>query len=239
MENYKNLQIHLLPTNNSSEFGIIHEANQLHFITNDNTFLDNLVSYRELYITDDSEIKENDWVIKLNSNTLFQCSNSPFLNTKWLNSEDVKDCKKVIATTDKALKLISLSHLGEGWKDISLSQIPTQYIQHYISEYNKGNQLKTVDVLFECLISTRNVEIDFSDLGIGYNTLTHPVCREERLKLNSNNEITIKPVKESWNREEISKLLLEFAKDCDKDKDLIRHYSGEYRDLNNWIKQNL
>lgn len=210
MKNYKNLKIHLLSTNNSSQFGIIHEANQLHLVTNDNTFLDNLVKYKELYITDDSKINDGDWFIREFDNAITLAN---------INSDhNHYNCEKIIATTDKSL---------------NLPQIPTQYIQHYISEYNKGNQLKTVDVLFENLIEDEygNQHVETINDGEFY----VKTCKiiSSNLKLNSNNEITIKPVKESWSKEELKQFIIQHCEEHSTTPKL------DLADIDKWLKQNL
>ena len=79
-----------------------------------------------------------------------------------------------------------------------LPQIPLSFIDHYVSEYNKGNIIETVEVLYdEEYIGSRG--------EYGEEQLTHENYLYA-LKLNSSNEIYIKPVKISWNREEIIKL---------------------------------
>lgn len=60
-----------------------------------------------------------------------------------------------------------------------------------------------------------------------------------KLKVAPDNTITTKLIKDSWSKEEVEDLLLRFAKACGIDEDLLSHYSGDYRELNNWIKENL
>jgi len=59
--------------------------------------------------------------------------------------------------------------------------------------------------------------------------------RVYKLKLNSNNEISIKLIKDSWNREEVQKLLIDLSAECLCEDGLI---NGPAEVLN-WIKENL
>ena len=57
---------------------------------------------------------------------------------------------------------------------------------------------------------------------------------KEKLKVNSHNEITIHPIKESWDREEITRLLSNISS--------YTHVHNRVvvgKELNNWIKENL
>lgn len=82
--------------------------------------------------------------------------------------------KKIIATTENSLKL---------------PQLPQQFIEHYISEYNKGNIVNKVKVEWE---------EGFEDIN--------PNCsypEQWNLKVNPDNAINIKPIKNIWSKEEV------------------------------------
>jgi len=73
--------------------------------------------------------------------------------------------------------------------------------------YNKGNVIEEVEVEYENYCShyhqvIREGEILHTHSGGGH------ICDNERLKLNSNNEISIKLIKQSWNREELKFIFL-------------------------------
>jgi len=132
-----------------------------------------------LYITNDEEIKEDDWYFdRLNKvcqledirGNIFLGPNSVAVK-KGKNSydkfSDLKDCRKIIASTDS--KLITNG----------VANIPQQFIQDYCN--------KPVDEVW--------IEVE---------SINSHVLGLKRLKLNSNNEITIHNVREKmYSREEI------------------------------------
>ena len=98
--------------------------------------------------------------------------------------------REVLATTDESL---------------NLPQPSQQFIQKYIEEYNRGNIITDVLVEYE-LIS--NEEYFLNTINPDENV---PYF-DENLKINSkDNTITIKKVKDNWNREEVDRLLDEQA----------------------------
>ena len=111
--------------------------------------------------------------------------------------------EKIIATTDISLV-----------KEYNLPEPSQSFIQKYIEEYNRGNII--TDVLVE--------------YGIIYEGRSYDLYNPDKLKVNlKNNTITIKKVKDSWNREEILN---------DIEQAIIQGLDiGQYRDK--WIKENL
>lgn len=81
-------------------------------------------SYQNLYILSEEPIKENDWVIDKKDNILFLSGINTDNQLHW----------KVIGTTNTSL---------------NLPNIPQDFINHYISEYNKGNIIEEVEVEYE------------------------------------------------------------------------------------------
>lgn len=70
---------------------------------------------QHLHILSDDKIEVGDWVLNQNwinnphANSLILCTERAFANPEWLNSEDCKNCKKIIASTDPTLNLPSPS----------------------------------------------------------------------------------------------------------------------------------
>ena len=94
---------------------------------------------------------------------------------------------------------------------LNLPQPSSQFIQKYIEEYNKGNII--TEVMVEYWDYTK---------------------QDLQLKVNLNgNIITIKKIKNSWNKEEVSQILRNFRTD-------ILPF-GQVNDftLNEWIEKNL
>lgn len=138
-----------------------------------------------------------------------------------------KGYREVLATTDKSLTINSIYGINSfdakmfGGKSevIKLPQIfnlpqPSQsFIEYFVSEYNQGNII--TEVMVEYLDSVIIEGNQVVSAG---------------LKLSKDNTINIKPIKDSWNREEVIKL---FNK-CNKDLRLLVAYR-----LPKWIEENL
>jgi len=92
-----------------------------------------------LYILSDDEIKEGDWFIKMNYKggkpTLYQECKKAFMNSEWLNSSDVNDCFKVIATTDKLV----VGYIQQQNSEIDIVQLLPQPSQQFIAKYIEDN----------------------------------------------------------------------------------------------------
>lgn len=179
------------------------------------------ISYAQhLYILSDEEIKEGDW----------RLVNVSIVKDKeeWIvtNKSGFKDIQyKIIATTDTSL-----------WEHDdtvpypktrpALPQPSSQFIQKFIEEYNAGRPITKVMVEYE------NVQIypqsgrDFQGNEI----------YEDRLKINlKDNTITIRKVKDTWNREEIISLI----KKSKSDFPLHRGIQILDLELDKWIEENL
>ena len=113
-------------------------------------------------------------------------------------------CKKIIATTDVSL---------------GLPQPSQQFIEEFVEEYNEGNTIEWVDVEYICVGYDTNVE--------GNPNIFIP-------KVNSKNEIFIRKIKDSWNREEVI-ILLEKALAESKEQYSLLDRVG----INKWIEENL
>lgn len=168
---------------------------------------------KEIYITSDEEIKEGDWVLNTSSNEIYQCNDAS-------KSNQYKHNKKIIATTDKSLNIdisseFQKKHYIKEFK--YLPQLSQEFIEKYIKEYNKGNII--TDILVEYAQDLNSVKKISNDLQTW----------NYKLKISKDNTITIHPIKESYNREEVIELLYKsrFHKDSSDEK------------FDNWIKDNL
>ena len=226
----KKCKIVMLPTNEPSKIGNLvtyQKRNLAKVIKEGINPKDSTVQFWNLYIISDDEIKEN--------NTHFYNPHCGQLHISGNHTDYIainkNGCKKIIATTDESLyfkdtnknpkqymgSYMSMS-LGE-----NLPQPSQQFIQKYIEEYNKGNVITDVLVEYE-LVS--NEEYFLNTINPDENV---PYF-DENLKINPKyNTITIKKVKDSWNREEILN---------DIEQAIIQGLDiGQYRDK--WIKENL
>lgn len=132
-----------------------------------------------LYILSDEEVKVDDWFY---DNEYPKDYNRPFLR----NDAAIKigkHCKKIIATTDRSLKIIT-GIVGSG-TGVPLPQPSQSFIEKYVEEYNKGNVI--TEVMVEYWAHTEE--------NIQY-------------KINpKDNTITIRKIKDSWSREEVERIV--------------------------------
>ena len=179
--------------------------------------------YQHLYFLSDEEIKVGDWCICSDYRNSYQKlgkvshvgSPGNFKNTIQIGGntdlhigrENLNYCKKIIATNDKLL---------------GLPQPSKEFLEAYVKAYNEGNQIT-------------EVMVEYNILNKGYSDEPYQECNV--LKVKSDNTISIRKVKDSWNREEVIKLLNDFGEHVAFEVS-GRNYSmiGE---LNKWIKENL
>ena len=121
---------------------------------------------------------------------------------------------KVIATTNSSL---------------NLPLIPTIYLKEYIVSYNAGNIPTEVEVEYE-----DNGHEDW--IGDGFNGEPFWNERIEPWINRKDNTISIKPIKDSWTREEVKKLICSIVNDINR---LYGNNLYDELDTINWINQNL
>ena len=215
MGTFKKAKVILLPTGfiaRRNEIGLQAYKTNLRIINN--TEEENLIfNQQHLYIISDDKIKGGDWFYNIHSKIVGRAA---------FNFGKDELAKKIIATTDNSLGFsFKVNHgVSTTTAFTPLPQPPQQFIQKYIEEYNKGNVI--TDVLVE--------ELRSSDGYYDEQDIWH--WRTLGLKINpKDNTITIKKVKDSWNREEVIKLLR------DAHLDIV---DGNYsKGLNKWIEENL
>lgn len=102
-----------------------------------------LNKYQHLYILSDEEIKEGDWTIA-GDDEIWKAKRGDILE------EEIHG--KIIATTDKSLvtkgECNCFATTYEGCSECLnlLPQIPQSFIEHYVTEYNKGNIITSIHV---------------------------------------------------------------------------------------------
>lgn len=96
-----------------------------------------------LYILSSDEIKEDDWCINKNLDTLYQVKDIP----ETYNPS--KDWYKIIATTDKSLNLPGISQ---------------SFIEKYIEKYNKGKKIEEVNVVYIDILKESILEIQSKEI---------------------------------------------------------------------------
>ncbi len=172
------------------------------------------INRKQLYIVSDEEIKEGDYVIPNDKDyqSVWEYKPTPCPMPYWGCNNN---CKKVIASS-KELKIYNgeeeISHMSI-YRNIFL--IPYEFIKQYVEEYNKGNKIEEIFVEYDSIISDE-IKIDY---------------RSYKLKVDLNNTITIKTIKDNWNIEEITNLFLKFLKE--ENSGIRESY------IKKWIKENL
>ena len=178
----KKCKIVMIPTEDKSDIFLIGDWKKLFFRPNlrDNSKFDSDEAYQHLYIISDEIICPGDYYCTISGNEgILQCSCKEEAN-------DLADVwKKIIAST--APDLMFKFNDGSGF--YSTPQPSDSFIQKYIEEYNKGNVITEVMVEYEEHISA----------WVGNEIISE-------LKVSKDNTITIKKVKDSWNREEVEEL---------------------------------
>lgn len=155
-------------------------ANNWYLQKTNTLIINNLIS--NLYIISNDKIKQNDWCLNISKNIIYQKDNLP-MDIMW---------KKIIATTDKSIYPKCDGKCAKNKCVYMYPQPSQEFIEKYIESYNNNKVI--IDVFVE------------------YKTnILYPMIENNNLilKVNSkDNTITIKKLKDSWNREEI-KLLIE------------------------------
>jgi hypothetical protein len=163
---------------------------------------------QHLYILSDDEINDGDWIFVDYYHRTESYKDKGIWRFKKPSCPmpywgNTRFAKKIIATTDPFLNLPSPSQ---------------SFIDKYVEEYNKGNKIEYVMVEYDLIRHT-------TPIG---------TCYEEQdfLKVNSkDNTITIRKIKDSWNRDEVITLLWNAFKQGESE---TRH-----KEFENWINNNL
>lgn len=244
MNQFKRAEVVMLPTNEKPEERIGYFKDVLNL--NNSKYHKSLELFRSidginipnphhLYIISDDEPKLDEWGINTKNNVLFK--------SKGFSSDDYskKYFKKIIATTDTSL-LINIGRYNDQNGKIlqQLPQLSQQFIEKYIEEYNKGNIITDVLVEYENIIINQ-CNCQCHKKG---NFILHsmPCCYPnniENLKINpKDNTINIKELKDSWNGEEVKKLLSKLLFDVENPKTIAQIKECQ-QFMDKWIQKNL
>ena len=227
---YQECKVVMVATDNKTNITKIYlDADKTKSVLRTNkTVNDNYKEYINLYITSNEEIKEGDWFISAGKIHQYKGDKLPLIVRC--------DFRKIIATTDESLEPINL------YGNSGLFKPSDSFISKYIEEYNKGNIISDV-LLVEyeqckvCQGTKRHIVSMFGEVDCNYcqkNEGYEKLYIEPRLKVDSNNTITIKKVKDSYSREEVINLLYKY-----NDGIIDRYSQLTNKDLDKWIKENL
>ena len=221
----------MLPTEDKSSLFTSKRDDKLHYHFKGHT-PNNIKSYQHLYFTSDEEIKEDDWYIDSSSDltTVQQCKAKP---SKALQEEI--NCRKIVATTDKSLK-IKLNHFINNYDKKNVEILLPQIHQSFVEEYAKAEGID--EVLLECdWIGARCVLCGFDkDNNECINRADCPkkyFGGEEILKTDQNNCVIIHPVKSKlYTEEEVIQIIYNSSYVLSNGDTTKGH-------ADNWIKENL
>jgi hypothetical protein len=157
-----------------------------------------------LYVTSDDKVVKGDA-----SNFIFEGKIYLSSTSSIVEHVDFTKAKKIIASTNKTLPFQPPS--------------PSEsFIKAYIETYNNGNVIEDVLVELECPQCQE----------WGYVSQCRNNCNQKFLqpKLKDNN-IIIRKVKDSWNREEVAQIIENFSWECTQ--------GVTQNQVKNWIEENL
>lgn len=230
MEQFNKAKVVMLPTEGKTYIWLSKLSSTLRWL---HSYIDDMKGAEgfHLYIISDDEIKEGDWVYTLDTKEIVK------VNKVWfaLSNKRVfnKVNKKVIATTDTSLEIVS-----KGINPVyeKLPQPSQQFIEEYIESYNKGEVITDILVEYEWFLNKQSCfktvcyqqDMEARDSCMG-------MCEAQRPKINPDNTINI--VKDKWNREEVIKAMIWAEENA-------RYYTnsdkaGQLKQFNNWIDKNL
>lgn len=218
MSTLKKCKVVMLSTNQKAPIQKQPVFDKLKISTNpDHDFVGGV--YQHLYIISDDDVKEGDWVMCMNENH-YKYDDRIFIYKK---GEGCKDCKKIIATTDESLNNGFIDDEKFFMDDVvELKKLPQPsegFLDVYVDFYNRGQPITEVMVEYEEWNKAPHIkDLDFKPW---YEPKVNP----------KDNTITIKKVKDNWNRDEVRHLMLQsFLQGIDR---------GSSEDFDKWIEENL
>ena len=143
--------------------------------------------------------------------------------------------KEILSSTDISLTIKGEQEGENTWYN-PLPQLSQQFIEKYIEEYNKGHRITKVLVEVE--------EYEFKQTEWFQEAPYTHKYKEWRLKLDSQNQITIRKHKDSWSREEVNELCKSaYVLGANNQQIFIDNSSSEIKrketPFNEWIEENL
>lgn len=216
---YKKCQVAMLATNQKARIrDIVISPRYPNMIQRFGTFensYENECKVQHLYIISEDVINEGDWFIDIDNSKLWQYDKLnhtiPYLNSK-----------KIIATTDtNIIALYGNDDEMYGKMKEGLPQPSQLFINKYIESYNKGNIITDVMVEYEEYIETTYD----SDIDVSIPILI--------LKVSKDNTISIKRIKDTWNRKEVIDII------HNSHKAFMWEDNYSPTQLNKWINNNI
>jgi hypothetical protein len=220
-EQFKRVQVIMLPTESGSLIRSF-DTGKLRLLDTTELF-----GHQHLYIISDDEIIEGNWVLHTQDKNIFKV-NERYDNSQIYELNLTSSIKKIIATTDTSLQYTKQKTERGNFENLSfeegihkanfkptyISKPSQQFILEYIESYNKGKII--TDILVE-------YEPDMEKALLNYYSGGTLIDQKPKIKF-KDNTINIKPIKDSWSREELFELFSDYENEnlrLNKDKDAI------------------
>ena len=237
---FKKCKVLLLPTKEKAKVNMINLApynregqklELIHYVTNGDG-----LNPQHLYFLSDDKIEESDWCICIGADYNHGLSIEEH-NPKILKyTGEELGVSKIIATTDASLTTDSSD---AKYKYLHYLPQPSQgFIKVFIEEYNKGN------VITEVMVQYIKGEYVDGIVDCGADDLWDSgYYKSDILKVDTkDNTITIKKLKDSWNKCEHAANLIKYRQDYEQFKK-DSHFGPNQREIeewsNKWIEENL
>ena len=173
---------------------------------------------QHLYFTSEEEIKVGDQFIAFGK--VYECNHKGVYVQYFNGAFTREECRKIIATTDKSIGRIKPNH-NDFDSIIYLPEPSHKFLEAFVENHNKGKSI--IDVLIEYVKVPNSVFV---------NVIEAPYLT---LKVDKDNIITIKPIKDIYTREEVMELFAKY------EEDVYRKYKANITNIStkNWLKDNL
>ena len=214
---YMPSKVVMLPTNEKASWMTIWMNKVGRLLHTHTSTFDNLIA-QHLYFTTEEEIKVGDQFIAFGK--VYEC-NHKGVYVQYLNGAFTREeCRKIIATTDKSIGRIKPNH-NDFDSIIYLPEPSHKFLEAFVENHNKGKSI--IDVLIEYVKVPNSVFV---------NVIEAPYLT---LKVDKDNIITIKPIKDIYTREEVMELFAKY------EEDVYRKYKANITNIStkNWLKDNL
>lgn len=220
---YQKCKVVMLPTQNESQL-YIHKDDTLNYYNVPQSKASHLGG-QHLYILSDEEIKEEDSFLGLKMAEISENNEwiivTPQNRNQYKGSGVFGIVRKIIATTNKHISKEVILKNERGSIEQLFPQPSQSFFEVFVREYNKGNVI--TEVLVEYNDTTDNE----------YPAYSSPIW----LRVNpKDNTITIKKIKDSWNREEVIDLLNRLNTQIDMTSSGLALGCNSF---NKWIEENL
>ena len=194
----KRAKVFMLPTNEKAKSNLLLGRNELYYSNKLSNFSlkEDIDRFQHLYITSDDEIKEGDWIT--DGKKVYKAP----------NIDGFIGLYKIIATTDSSLFIDNSTTSNVDYR--ALPQPSQQFIEKYVEEYNKGNQIVNVLVEYDLDIDDNFVSNAVKETA----KQTYSYKDSWKPKVSKDNTITIRKVKDSWSRDEVVELIKKYSNEC-------------------------